>query len=81
MHHLLVAFFAFLFSFGHAHPAASIMPKDAFIPPAQYAQGLEGAVPSRHELLDQHELLNGAYAGAGCPGCRTMTVSSATRLN
>jgi len=70
--HILAAFFAFLFTFGHAHTAQS-KPSDAFIPPAEYASGFEYAVPSHHDVI------NGTYPDAGCPGCRVTTVSYSVR--
>ncbi|MDE1162932.1 MAG: hypothetical protein PW792_13450 [Acidobacteriaceae bacterium] len=73
--HFLTAFFAFFFSFGHAQSLARTQVHDAFIPPTEYAAGLQYAVPSRHDLL------NGTYAGTACPGCQMTTVSYTVRSN
>ncbi len=72
--HVIAAFFAFLFSFGHAQ-SLQARHSDAFIPPAEYAVGMEYAVPSHQDIL------NGKYAEAGCPGCNMTTSSSNVRSN
>lgn len=78
MHQLLTAFFAFLFSFGHAQ-AAHQVEADQFVPPAQYAadtSGIDYAVPSHQQIIDgQYNVTAASYAEGSCNGCQLTTVS------
>jgi hypothetical protein len=75
MHQLLVAFFAFIFSFGHAQSVQQAQ-ADAFVPPAQYADGFEGAIPSRQEIAaGEYNATTDSYAESACSGCQVIPVS------
>ena len=70
MHHLIVMFYAFVFSFTPAKPA----PQPADIPLALQAANSATYAPTRHELE------RSSYAETGCVSCRqTMNVSYRVR--
>ncbi len=72
MHQMFAAFFALLFSFGHAAPAPR---GEAFQPARAELFALEYA-PSRQELA--HPTLANRYAGSACLSCRrTRTATTA----
>jgi len=74
MHSLLTAFFAMIFSFGHATPAQHAK---ALVPPEADLSFYYAGAPSRHEL--QQMQLVSSYAEAACTSCRLTNVSYKTR--
>jgi hypothetical protein len=74
MHSLLTAFFALIFSFGHAEPARHTTPLVA--PDADLTFYYAGA-PSRHEL--EHMRVASSYAETACVSCQVTNVSYRTR--
>jgi len=74
MHSLLTAFFALIFSFGHAEPARRATP---LVPPDADLSFYYTGAPSRHEL--QQKPLVSSYAEAACTSCRLTNVSYRTR--
>lgn len=74
MHQFLLAFFAFVFSFGHpaqAHVEQPITQNDSSLYPSI------SYVPSRREIARGTYL--SSYAERTCPSCRTMNVSFEAR--
>lgn len=80
MYHLIAAFFALLFSFGHAQTVRQTETR-SFAQPAAYAGGFEYAVPSHEQILasSYSDASSVGYAGETCSGCSMTTDSSTAR--
>jgi len=70
MHHLIAAFYAFVFSLGHAVSTHTTQAKVEAPPPVPTYFGY---APSRHEIARSE--VPSSYAEKACVSCRRMNIS------
>jgi hypothetical protein len=70
MHQLFAAFFAMLFSFGHAQT----MHTSEMASASQHPLYIQAAVPTREELAREQFETETSYAEDSCVSCRRMNV-------